>query len=350
MELLNRVSPEVEAKIIEMWFQGFPRDEIARILMVGEGTVTEKSKSLPPCLEPLRDLSKALRKLNLLPSDALKGVKLLQLLVERGATPEQIPISLEAIEKTCGEAGYKPEEVIQASIELAELENLSGREYPQALEVFKTLTQQTPELKRQNSQLQLEIEENRRLRNETLERANTTPKELSEFLDCKSALRGYGMDISGAKTIRKVLDNIKEAGSNAKHLVSLIKKHGSIAKSVAHMERQLLIKQDEHTNLLSQIRECRQTVFQLQGEQEQKESIINSQRHAINVNNCQLNLVQANIAQVERRRQALITWIGKKLDMPQELVERLRLDSEYEIVLEAIDNALRDTIRSRYGA
>jgi len=332
-----------------MWFQGFSRDETARILMVGEGTVSGIWDSLPRCLEPLRDLSKTLRKLNLLPNDALKGVNLLQILAEVGVTPEQISISLGAIRKVSIEAGYQPEKVIQASIKLADLENQSGKTYPEALTVFRTLTQQIPELKQEKSQLHLEIEENRRSRNEALEQARTTPQELSEFFDCKAAFRGYGMNINDVQTVRKVLDNITEAGGNAKHFVSLIKKHGSIAKSVAYFERQLPIKQNELTNLLSQIRECQQVILQLQEQRKQLEAITNSQKKSINNSNYQLNLILANIAELEKRREALITWIGKQLNLSQEEIENLRLNSQYEIMLAAIDNALRDTLRSCYG-
>lgn len=345
---LNRISSEVEARIIEMWFQGFTRDEISRALKVGGGTVSAVVNSLPVCLKPLRDLSRTLRKLNLLPNDALKGVNLLQLLTERGVTPEQIPISLEAIRKTSIEAGYEPENVIQASIKIADLENQSGKTYPEALKEFEKLTQQIPPLKQEKLQLQLETKENRRLRNETLEQAKTTPQELSEFFDCKTALRRHGMNINDAKTVRKVLDNIKEANGNPKHVVSLIKKHGSISKLVAYFERQLPTKKDELENLLSRIKECQQVILRLQEEKDQLYITINSQRNAINNNNYQLNLILANIAELEKRRQALITWIGKQLNLPQEEIENLRLKSEYEIMLAAVDNALRDASRSCY--
>jgi len=81
---LKRISSEFEAKIIEMWFQGFSRDAIARTLKVSEGTVTGIVSTLPPCLEVLRDLSKMLRRLNQLPTDTLKGIELLQLIGEKG--------------------------------------------------------------------------------------------------------------------------------------------------------------------------------------------------------------------------------------------------------------------------
>lgn len=347
---LNRIPPEADAKIFESWVQGLSRDETARISMASEGTVSAKWASLPRCFEPLRDLAKALRKLNLTPLDALKGVELLQVLTEHGMRPEQIRISLEAIRKASTEERYQPKSVIEASIKLANLENRSGMEYPEALKRFETVTQKISELEQENSQLQIEIEENRLVRNDTLEKAETAPQELSEFSDCKAALRRYGININDAETLRKLVDNFQEAGGNAKHLVSLVKKHGSIAKLVAYLERQLPMRQDELADLLSHIRDYRKIVFQLQEKQKELESDINSQKNAINYNNYQLYLIRANIAELERRRQALITWIGKRLQLPQEEIENLRLNSQYEIVLAFVDNALKDYARSLYGA
>jgi hypothetical protein len=177
-EFLNRISSEVESKIIEMWCKGFSRDETARILMVGQGTVSAVWASLPPCLKSLRDLGKALRKLNLQPNDAVEGVNLLELLAKYRITPEQVPIFLETIVKASTEAGCQPEDLIQAKIKLRNLESQSGKTYPEALERFETITHQTSELQQENSQLQLETEENRRRRNEALEQARTTPQEL----------------------------------------------------------------------------------------------------------------------------------------------------------------------------
>lgn len=350
VEFLNGTFSENEARAIEMWFQGVSRDEIARILMISQGTVSAILGSLPSCLEPLRDLSKALRKLNCPPSDALKGIRVLELLAEIEVTTEQIPIFLEAIKKAPAEAGYQPEEVVQALVRLVELENQSGKKYPEALSEYKTFTQQTPELRRENSQLQLEIEENRRLRNETLERANTTPQELSEFFECKAALSEYRMNINDAKTVRKVLDNFRQSGGDPKHLVSLVSKCASITKSLVTVERQLPAKRDELANLERAIKELRQVISQMQNEREQLEIILAQQKDAINYNNYQHSLIITNIAELEKRREALITWIGKQLNLPQEEIEKLRLNSQFDLMLATLDNLLKDAIRSRLGA
>lgn len=329
-------------KIFELYFQGYPRDEIAKILMIGEGTVTERLKILPSSVQFLRDLGKAMRRLDLVPQEALKGVNLLELLAKYGIAVEELPTSLEAIRKVSVQAGYEPQKLVQATIKLADLENQAGAPYPEALKKFETLTQHITEAENEHSQLLLEIQESKRLRNAALKQAKTTSQELSEFLDCKAALHEYGMEIRDAVTLRRGLDNIREAGGNAKRLVSLIKKHRSIAKLVAYFERQLPKKQDEFANLCSRIKECQQTILQLREEENKLTIIINSQKDAINGNNYQLSLVLANIAELEKRRQALITWIGKQLNLPREEIDNLRLNSQYGIMLAVLDNALRD--------
>ena len=354
---MRRISSEIETKSVELWFEGYTREHIAKTLGIGEATVSDIIGTLPSCLQMARDIAVANRKHNLTLADARKGVEVIVQLAAVGVSPEQIPSFIQTVKKISQEAGYQPSHIIQAGMQLSNVEAESRKEYRVAIEDFKTaikkkreLDKRNEERTKENSQLQLEIEENERLRNETLRQAKTAPQEISEVLDCKVALRQYGMDISDAATVRKVLDNIKEVGGNAKHLVSLVKEYGSVAESIAYFERQLPIERDKCSNLISQIEQYRGIVSRLHDEQEQWERIINSQKNAFNSNLYQLDQIRKNIAALERIRGALITWIGKQLGLPQEKIENLRLTSQYEMMLAAIDNALTDTLRSRYRA
>jgi chromosome segregation ATPase len=339
---LNRIDSADEAKAIEMWFLGYTRDEIARALGIGQGTVSTIIGSLPPCLQQLRELARILRKRNMTPSDALAGAKLQGLLAEYSVSPEQIVIFLETVRKASKEARVQPQEAVQASIRIASLENQAGAPYPEALKKFEMLTQQISECKKKRSKLLLETKESKRLCREAFEEAKMVPQQLSEFVDCKAALHEYGMDISDPIAVRKALDNLKEADGDPKRLISLMEKYGSIAKLVAHLERTLPKKQDDLANLQSQIEKYPLIVWQLENEVKQLKYIINSQKETIYRNNYQLNLILANIAELEKRRQALITWIGKQLNLSQSEIDSLRLNSQFEIVLASIDNELRD--------
>jgi hypothetical protein len=46
----------------------------------------------------------------------------------------------------------------------------------------------------------------------------------------------------------------------------------------------------------------------------------------------------------------MIAWIGKQLGLSREEIDKLRLDSQFDMMLAAIDNKLRDALRSRYDA
>jgi hypothetical protein len=346
---MRRISSDIEAKVIEMWFGGDTREYIAKTLGIGEATISDIMATLPPCLQIARDFAVANRKHNLTLADAWKGLEVTIQLAALDVTPEQIPSFIQTARKMSTDTEYEPRQIIQTGIQLSNIETESGKKYPQAIEEFKTAIKQkrewdkgNEERTKENSQLQLEIEENRRLRNETLEQANTTPKQISEYFDCKAELRRYGMNIKDPKTTRRLLDNFKEAGGKPKRMVSLVKKYDSISKQVACSENQLRIGQDKHANLLSQIREYRQTVLELQEEQKQLRVFINSQKDAINNNNYQRSLILANIAELEKRREALITWIGKNLNLSQEAIDNLRFKSEFETMLAMVDNELID--------
>lgn len=257
-------APWLARAIIEMWFQGYSRDETVEILTVSEGTVSNIVRSLPPCLAPLRDLSKLLRKLGLTANEALERATIHQLMAQYRLTPEEVTLFFEAIKKWSTEKAYQPEKVIQAYTEIMKIEHQSGKAYPEATREFETATQQTPELVRQNSQLQLEIQKNRQACEESFEQAKTTSEELSEYRDTKIAFRKNGINMKNIKTIRRVLDNIKEAGGNTKHIVSNVKKHDSLAKSVDYLDEQLPIKQKEYCRPCQRHRRSSKNCFSAQ--------------------------------------------------------------------------------------
>jgi hypothetical protein len=349
VKFLDRIS-EDEAKIIELRLLGYCRDETARALGVSQGKVSKVWATMPTCIETLIDLSRKMRKLGLLPTDALKGVNFLQLLAEHKVAPEKISLFLETVKKASIEARYQPEKVIEAQMQLAHLEDKSGKSYPEAIHEFQTLIDRIPELKKKNSRLQLKTKRNRRLRDEALKEAEMTPQELSEYRHTKAKLRECGLEMDDAYIVRKVLDNIKEAGHNPRHVVFLFKKHDSLTKSLASIERQLPPKRKELENLNRAIDEGRHAIFSLQEEKRRLEDITKQQRGFINNLNYQSYLIRNNIEELEKRRGALITWIGRKLNLSVEQIEYLRLDSEFDVMLALVDNELKDALRTRYGA
>ena len=111
---MNRISSYEEGKILEAWFEGVSRDEIAARVNVSGSTVSSVVSSLPTCLTPLRDLSKVLRRLNIGPVDALDGLAVREALSKLKVTVEQIPDFINGYKKIASSSDTEPHELVQA--------------------------------------------------------------------------------------------------------------------------------------------------------------------------------------------------------------------------------------------
>ena len=350
---MRRTLSEKEEPAITQWFEGDQRKVIAEKLDMGESTISDIINSLPECLQIARNIAVACRKQNRTLADAWRGLNVDSQLSAVGVTPEQIPIFIQAVKKISTDTRYQPEQLIKAAMKLSELETQSGKQYPQAMAAYekalnrrKDLDEENKAHEKENAKLRLNIEKNKSLCDEYCEKEKTTPQALSEFLTCRKALQEYGMDLNDTETVRKALDNLKEAGGNPTILVSQMNTLGSIEKSVAYLKWQQALKQDELADLDAKITEYRNTVMQLQEEKNRIEYTIDWQRNNLKAVNYQITQIQGNINELEKRREALITWIGKKLNLTQGQILKLRKDTEFDLMLIAFDNAIKDYLGS----
>lgn len=297
------------------------------------------------------------------PMDALQGINFMQQLAEQGVTPDQFPISISALKKTSGEAGYKPQEVIQAAMKLTELETQSGKKYPEATKVLETTILQENEIIKRNkerialgkrlrakiSQLEDRIKENQVREQQSFRQANVTPEQLSEFLKYKEKLNELDIDFNDIKTIVNILDNVKETGFNPRLLVSLAKKLGSLTKSLAYFESQVPLKKQELGNLLAQMEEFKKVLSELTGEKNRLQMIVNSLENEISVLNVQLYNLKINIAELEKRRQAIIIVIGKHMGLSEQEIENLLLTSRFDVQIAVIEARIGEIVKSYFG-
>lgn len=336
---MNNICSEIEKRIIEMWFEGYPRDEIAKVLGISGSTVSERIDRLPKCLTPLRDLSKMLRKLNLLPIDALKGINVIAQLGEQDVTAEQIPFLIDSFKKIATESIYQPEQLIKASTKTAELESQSGKEYPEAIKDFETAIQKEKELveknkkhEEENSRLQSEIKENKKRRNQTLRQANASPKEAREINTIKSRLRVHGADLNDGKNLARYLDNMKETGYDPHRFVAFSKKHSASEKSLTRLERR-------RAQTQAKLCELDNSVRNLDAEKRQEEAIVSSLKHQRNLlraeiesYSVQLREIKDEIEETECVRQATIDQIARMQGMDTGEAANLRFQKQLEFV------------------
>ena len=119
---MNRVSRDMEKRVLELYFSGIQRDSIAKTVGDSTGNVSEIVGILPANLKPLRDLSVTLRKNNLTVPETRQAVGIVEDLKTLGLKPEQFSASILAIKKMWEDSTYQPDKLVKAAIQLLRLE------------------------------------------------------------------------------------------------------------------------------------------------------------------------------------------------------------------------------------
>ena len=143
---MRSISPQTKNRIVELWFKGFPRDTIARRVAVSGSTVSKVISQLPECLRELRALSVELRKSGKSLPEAFKGSKLLSKLHDIGVELEQLQDFIRVVNKLSRKAEYQPKTVVEAAMEISDLEEKSGKSYPEIIDEFQAKTKQVRNL------------------------------------------------------------------------------------------------------------------------------------------------------------------------------------------------------------
>jgi hypothetical protein len=106
---------------------------------------------------------------------------------------------------------------------------------------------------------------------------------------------------------------------------------------------------EEQKTLQTKNREQQEINLKLQTETDQRASTINTQNNIINYNSYTISQINAIITQLEKRKQGIISWLGKMSGLSEDQIDYLRLNCDIEVMLSTIDNALKDKI-SNYSS
>lgn len=247
---MRRLSSDLERRIIELWFKGFSRDEIARTVGVAVGTVSNVIGTFPDCLNELRDLSVLLHKINALPSEALKGADLLAKLNQLGVKLTQVETFIETLEKQSEVAGYQPAQVIQAALALHNLEKqASGKSYVDALKEFEDKTKKTQKLSMKAKELPRRISALNEEHEQALQRAKTTDKEIQNLKTTENGLRQHGLSLGDPQSLLTYLERVKEMGGSPRLFIEFSKKYGSFEEALERIKDSIKQENSRFTTL-----------------------------------------------------------------------------------------------------
>lgn len=235
---MREISFQTIKRTIELYFKGHKRDVIARKTGVSTGTVSNVMNLLPGSLKELRTLSVELRKSGKSLHEALEGAKLCRQLKEMNVEPDQLSDFIRAVKKLSRNAGYQPKQVVQSAIVLSDLEEKSGKSYPEAIKEFEAKTEQTQKLERTKLKLGKEIEKKDKEREQKLRLNRTTEKEIRYVKELRQELRKQGISLTDAESLEKYLRNMQETGGNPRKFVKFTRKHGSLKGRLTYLENQ----------------------------------------------------------------------------------------------------------------
>ena len=227
-----------EKRIIELWFEGVSRDEIAKRVHKSGSTVSSVTASLPPSLPPLRDLSMELAKCKISAFEASKGARMLSKLGELGIDLAQVPRFIQTVNKLSERSDYEPKQIVAAAIQLSKLEENSGKSYLEAKKEFETNLKEKSEMNREISALQNGIVQLERARKGKLKQCNVTEKTLKDYTETKQYLRRYGITLTDPGALRAYLENMRQTEGKPANFAKFTRNFGSLGGRITYLTNQ----------------------------------------------------------------------------------------------------------------
>ena len=109
----TKTPPPIKKEVIRLWLKGSPRDQIAREIGIGAGTVSsiiKESKQNDPDFDLLREIAFIIKNNGLSLDFVASSIRLKKILEENGLHEEQIEMFIEKIEVHCFKRGLNVDE------------------------------------------------------------------------------------------------------------------------------------------------------------------------------------------------------------------------------------------------
>jgi hypothetical protein len=351
----------LEKRVFQLHFSGVPRDDIALRLDIAPSTVTEILSVLPPEVAPLRQLSKDLKKGEMVLQDSLMGVEIMNEFKAFGIEPQHFSSCLQAVLKMSADAVYKPDRVLQGASKLVELENEAGKSYSEVLWDFEVLNEKTRRKKREtnrlrkkNSTLRAQIKENEERAAQTFKAAEEAPKDISRFKKQKIKLRQNGLSFDDIDTVNRLLENIKEVGGDVKRLVSLVETYGSLNSKISELDEKLervsfdlASLEARKENIELELRQKSDQNSYLQNQIESNLCTLAFQDQEIQNRRALLSRISCEYERVDALRREVIIQTGNILGVDNIEAMVLQADANFDLVFNALKRRMKAYVERR---
>jgi len=251
------ITDEQKYKVISLWYQGYLRDEIAKITGIGKGTVSNilkefKEKMKQGDFEAIQIHARLNRELKLDHEKMLEGHRTNQIMEKNQVNNEKLNSVIENSGKVL-KSGVNLSSLLEAAVEVADTKKRTGQTVDEVKETYHHESSEVARLNNEKNSLQQDIRNARQQKQVALSDANTTQEIINEFVKAGNILTKKGLSIWDLIKSPNVIQEFVNLGFDAKEIIlcfqklqDLIKVVNSFETKKHNLEQEILYK---HTQL-----------------------------------------------------------------------------------------------------
>ena len=193
------ISDSTKRAVIEEYLRGKSRDEIARDLRLGTGTVSKIISEWmvglnQPIADELRELAVGLRKLGISASRYAEGARIASYLLNLGVNDEEFHQFISEIYDRCKKMALRPDNVACLLRKLLDLsESIPLAQFPEYIELQKTQIRKSQEELEKLKQQTIDVKTRLDI---ALDEERTTRDELNQFSSMKAVMNKNGLTMA----------------------------------------------------------------------------------------------------------------------------------------------------------
>jgi len=230
------ISPEMKFKVISLFYCGQSRDEIAKMLELGKGTVSKyldefRKEIGNPTFETIKVWGRFLRTHQIVHEDALTGIRIIKLIERYNVKEEDLNSIFEKISAVIS-GKNEATELLVAANQLLEIKRKTGKSYQKTLSEYDKLSESIPVLENNKHDLESAIKRLYEEQKKALRLHKTTEDELRQFTDIKSKFEKIGLKLTELPKYQNALAEIKRQGYDATKLLNYLQQVGNLEKQI----------------------------------------------------------------------------------------------------------------------
>lgn len=362
------LTSQVKSSIIRKYFSGVTRDDNARKVGRGTGTINRivdkfedevESQGLEKVAEAynvstivreLRELSIELKKENISISDAKTGAKIGSKLLKLEVDPDQIPQFIDQVYRRSTAEGYSVSNIVDDCSKIRNLESKYGGNFEEIKQKFEDMGSRIEDCKKKIGDLTQEIKEKEEHRGDLWDKYECEEKDLEQFKSTSESLAQLGLKIEDLEKIRNVLTEIKKEKYDPRRIIKKFEKTTDLDKDIADKEgrleqlnQTLEEKEDKLVSLenevskksevLSEIKQLKETKLSLEAIQSIRNIVIRiSANHRISPKDA-----------VEHFLQEISKYYDTLLGLEPEVKSKIRLKEQLESEITDLLKSLEET-------